>query len=47
MMQMISGLNDQQKTQVRQILHEMIHERPNGQEPAVLEAIVNISIGIK
>lgn len=47
MMQMISGLNDQQKTQVRQILHEMIQERPNGQEPAVLEAIVNISIGIK
>ena len=46
-MEMISGLNDQQRTQVRQILGERIREHSDGQEPAILEAAVNISIGRK
>jgi hypothetical protein len=45
--QMISGLNTHQRTQVCQILDEMIRERSGGQEPAILEAAVNIGIGIK
>jgi ubiquinone/menaquinone biosynthesis C-methylase UbiE len=45
--QMISGLNDHQRNQVCQILDEMIRERSDGQEPAILEADVNIGIGRK
>jgi hypothetical protein len=45
--QMISGLNDHQRTQVCQILDKMIRERSSGQESAILEAAVNIGIGIK
>jgi ubiquinone/menaquinone biosynthesis C-methylase UbiE len=43
----ISGLNDQQRTQVRQILDEMIRERSGGRDTAILKAAVNIGIGRK
>jgi ubiquinone/menaquinone biosynthesis C-methylase UbiE len=44
---MISGLNNQQRTQVRQILDEMIRERSGGRHMAILKAAVNIGIGRK
>lgn len=44
---MISGLDDEQRFRVRQILDERIRERSRGQEPAILEIAVNIGIGEK
>lgn len=46
-MQIISGLDDDQRFRVRQILDKMIRERSGGREPAILEAAVNIGIGEK
>jgi len=45
--QMISGLDDEQRNQVVQMLEERIRERSGGQEPAMLESAVNIGIGEK
>lgn len=45
--QLISGLDDGQRNQVGRILEERIRERSGGQEPAILEAGVNIGIGEK
>ncbi len=45
--QMISGLDDEQRNQVGQILEERVREHSGGQELAILEVAVNIGIGEK
>lgn len=45
--EMISGLNDQQRTEVRQVLDKIIRERSGDRDIAFLETAVNIGIGRK
>lgn len=46
-LQMISGLDEEQRNQVGQILEKRIRELSGGQAPAILEVAVNIGIGGK
>ncbi len=46
-LQMISGLNDDQKNQVIQSLEGVIRKRSDGKDSAVLEVAVNVGIGEK
>lgn len=45
--EMITGLDDEQKFRVRQILDDRIRERSGGHDTAILEAAVSIGIGEK
>jgi ubiquinone/menaquinone biosynthesis C-methylase UbiE len=44
---LITGLTDEQRTEVRQVLHGMLHERSGGSGPAVLTNPVHIGVGTK
>jgi len=45
--EMATGLDDEQRFRVRQILDERIQERSGGHDTAILEAAVHIGIGTK
>ena len=44
---LIAGLTEEQRAEVRRVLHGMLRERSGGSGPAILTAQVNIGVGTK